>query len=407
MEFQNIELSEVILDIAAGPFGSNLKKSCFQESGFPIIDGANLKGFKVTDNLTKFVSEEKARSLHRSIAKRNDVVVTISGTLGQISYIPEDSEYEEYLCSQRQFRVTFDTERVYVPYLVFYFHTYEGQSKILAFANQTGVPALAQPLKNFKRINMDLPDIETQKEIAGFIELLNRKIETNEKINRNLEEQAETVYNAIVKDADESIQLSDLINIKHGYAFKGEHIVSDNNNVVLVTPGNFKIGGGFQENKCKYFNGEFPPEYVLKAGDLIVTMTDLSKQADTLGYSALVPDNSGRIYLHNQRIGLVQFKDGNNKLKDYIYWYLRSYDYHMRIVGSASGSTVKHTSPGRILEQRLFLPQEQDKEKVHILRDINEAISRNDVEKAKLKAILDTILPKLMSGELDISDATL
>lgn len=186
MEFQNIELSEVILDIAAGPFGSNLKKSCFQESCFPIIDGANLKGFKVTDNLTKFVSEEKARSLHRSIAKRNDVVVTISGTLGQISYIPEDSEYEEYLCSQRQFRVTFDTERVYVPYLVFYFHTYEGQSKILAFANQTGVPALAQPLKNFKRINMELPDIETQKEIAGFIELLNRKIETNEKINRNL-----------------------------------------------------------------------------------------------------------------------------------------------------------------------------------------------------------------------------
>ena len=94
MEYQRIELSEVILDIAAGPFGSNLKKECFQESGFPIVDGANLKGFKLTDNLTKFVTEEKARSLYRSIAKRNDVVVTISGTLGQIAYIPEDSEYE-------------------------------------------------------------------------------------------------------------------------------------------------------------------------------------------------------------------------------------------------------------------------------------------------------------------------
>ena len=210
-----------------------------------------------------------------------------------------------------------------------------------------------------------------------------------------------------MKDSAESIQLSELINIKHGYAFKGEHIVSDNNNVVLVTPGNFKIGGGFQENKCKYFDGEFPLEYVLKAGDLIVTMTDLSKQVDTLGYSVLVPDNLERTYLHNQRIGLVQFKDGNNELKDYIYWYLRSYDYHRRIVGSASGSTVKHTSPGRILEQRLFLPQEQDKEKVHILKGINETISKNDVEKAKLKAIVDVILPKLMSGELDFSDANL
>src|SRR5699024_8592287 len=120
--------------------------------GFPIIDGANLKGFKVTDNVTKFVTEEKARSLARSIAKRGDVVVTISGTLGQIAYIPQDSEFPEYLCSQRQLRVTFDESRVYVPYLVFYFHTYEGKNKILSFANQTGVPALSQPLKNFKKI---------------------------------------------------------------------------------------------------------------------------------------------------------------------------------------------------------------------------------------------------------------
>lgn len=88
MKTQSIESSEVILDIAAGPFGSNLKKFCFQKIGLPIVDGANLKGFKLTDNITKFVTEEKAQTMHRSIAKRNDIVVIISGTLGQISYIP-------------------------------------------------------------------------------------------------------------------------------------------------------------------------------------------------------------------------------------------------------------------------------------------------------------------------------
>lgn len=82
METIKIKLSEVIDDIAAGPFGSNLKVSCFVDYGFPIIDGANLKEYKVTDNITKFVTEEKARSLHRLIAKRGDIVVTISGTLG-------------------------------------------------------------------------------------------------------------------------------------------------------------------------------------------------------------------------------------------------------------------------------------------------------------------------------------
>ena len=186
MERKLIQLSDVITDIAEGPFGSNLKVSCFVNDGFPIIDGANLKSFKVTDNITKFVTEEKARSLHRSIAKRGDIVVTISGTLGQIAYIPEDSKYEEYLCSQRQFRVTFDTTKVYVPYLVFYFHTYEGQHKILSFANQVGVPALSQPLKNFRQIIIQLPDLDTQKKIAIIVELLNGKIEQNESINNNL-----------------------------------------------------------------------------------------------------------------------------------------------------------------------------------------------------------------------------
>ena len=99
--------------------------------------------------------------------------------------------------------------------------------------------------------------------------------------------------------------LGNYISIKHGFAFKGEHISSVDNGVVLVTPGNFAIGGGFQEKKCKYYDGEYNDQYVLHAGDLIVTMTDLSKQGDTLGYGALIPDIKNRVYLHNQRIGLV------------------------------------------------------------------------------------------------------
>ena len=83
--------------------------------------------------------------------------------------------------------------------------------------------------------------------------------------------------------------LGDYIKIKHGYAFKGDYITSEDNGIVLVTPGNFEIGGGFKERKCKFFSGNYPNEYVLKPNDLIVSMTDLSKQGDTLGYSARVP----------------------------------------------------------------------------------------------------------------------
>ena len=196
-KIDDIKLGDYILDIAAGPFGSNLKVDCFVNDGFPIIDGANLRGFKVTDNITKYVSEVKARSLHRSIARRNDVIVTISGNVGQISYIPSNSKYEEYLVSQRQFRVTFDTTKVYVPYLIYYFHTKVGQHKILSFANQTGVPALAQPLKNFRNIDIRFPELRVQKRIASILDSLDSKIELNNRINHNLARVASVIQTNI------------------------------------------------------------------------------------------------------------------------------------------------------------------------------------------------------------------
>lgn len=150
------------------------------------------------------------------------------------------------------------------------------------------------------------------------------------------------------------VKLEKLISIKHGYAFKGDDIITDDNGIVLVTPGNFAIGGGFQEEKCKFFKGQYPKDYVLKENDLIVTMTDLSKECDTLGYSALVPSGS-RIYLHNQRIGLVEFK---NNLVDklFLYWFMRTKKYQHFVVSSCSGSVIKHTSPGRICDATISLP---------------------------------------------------
>ncbi len=100
--------------------------------------------------------------------------------------------------------------------------------------------------------------------------------------------------------------LGDYFSVKHGFAFKGEYFTEEPTPDVLVTPGNFAIGGGFQDDKLKYYAGPVPDEYVLHAGDLVVTMTDLSKAGDTLGYPALIPDSPGRRYLHNQRIGLIE-----------------------------------------------------------------------------------------------------
>jgi type I restriction enzyme S subunit len=152
----------------------------------------------------------------------------------------------------------------------------------------------------------------------------------------------------------EETTLRELIDIKHGYAFKGEFFTEVPNGNALLTPGNFHIGGGFKSDKFKYYIGDIPEEYVLIPGDVIVTMTDLSKDGDTLGYSARIPESTNR-FLHNQRLGLVSVISKKADV-NFIYWLLRTRHYQKTIVNSCSGSTVKHTSPSRIKDYKFRLP---------------------------------------------------
>ena len=150
-------------------------------------------------------------------------------------------------------------------------------------------------------------------------------------------------------------KLADLVEIKHGFAFKEEYFFEYPPGDFLLTPGNFAIGGGFQWGKRKYYRGgPVPEDYILQPGDLLVTMTDLSKEADTLGYSAVVPETEFRL-LHNQRLGKVILKSGKAELS-FINWLLRTPNYRNEVLASYTGSTVKHTSPKKILAYDFLLP---------------------------------------------------
>ena len=142
------------------------------------------------------------------------------------------------------------------------------------------------------------------------------------------------------------VTLGNLIDIKHGFAFKGSSIHDDPQGDILLTPGNFAIGGGFKGDKIKYYDGHIPEEFVLGEGDLLVSMTDLSKQSDSLGYPALVPSRpDGRRYLHNQRLGKISLKRTGEAFARYLYYILCSTEYRSEILASATGTTVKHTLP--------------------------------------------------------------
>lgn len=143
------------------------------------------------------------------------------------------------------------------------------------------------------------------------------------------------------------VSLGDLFKVKHGFAFKGEHFTDEPQKTVLVTPGNFAIGGGFKDDKRKYYRGPVPQDYVLRPEQVVVTMTDLSKESDTLGYAASIPKDE-ITWLHNQRVGLLEFNPDVPTSPRFVQYLLRTHEYRSWVVGSATGTTVKHTSPGRI-----------------------------------------------------------
>ena len=185
--------------------------------------------------------------------------------------------------------------------------------------------------------------------------------------------------------------LGELVNIKHGFAFSGEHISKNQGKRVLVTPGNFEIGGGFKEGNAKYFHGPYPEEYVFAPSDLIVTMTDLSKTADTLGYSAKIPREESKIYLHNQRVGKVIAKSSDANL-DFLYWVMRHKDYRNLVVSTATGSTVRHTSPSRILAYSFLLPPPSQQQAIaHILGTLDDKIELNRKTNETLEAMAKTL----------------
>ena len=150
------------------------------------------------------------------------------------------------------------------------------------------------------------------------------------------------------------VALGDLVDIKHGFAFKGDLPSTTNLMETYCLPREILLLA--EDSRAESSNtivAMLPGEFVLCEGDLLVTMTDLSKQADTLGYPALVPVSADdRRFLHNQRLGKVLIRRNCDVNSRFLYYVMCSSEYRHEVLASATGTTVKHTSPDRIRQFR-------------------------------------------------------
>lgn len=148
--------------IAMGPFGSNIKVSTFVPDGVPIISGNHLRGYFLEEPEFNYITEEHAERLKNSIVFPHDLIFTHAGNIGQVTMIPDDCKYDRYVLSQRQFYLRCDEAKVVPEFLLMFFHSASGQHELLSYSNQTGVPSIAQPASNLKKIPFKCPPMQEQ-----------------------------------------------------------------------------------------------------------------------------------------------------------------------------------------------------------------------------------------------------
>lgn len=152
-------------------------------------------------------------------------------------------------------------------------------------------------------------------------------------------------------------RLGDVVRVKHGFAFSGMAENPDRTLPVVVGIGNFDYTGGFRfgSTSVKRYVGEYPPEFNLSPGDVLLVMTCQTAGGEILGIPGIVPDD-GQTYLHNQRLGKVEVLDPECVDLPFVFQLARWNVFNQHLFATASGSKILHTSPGRIEDFRFDIP---------------------------------------------------
>ena len=186
-------VEEIAEKVAMGPFGSDIKSDNFVPSGVPVIRGGNLTAGRFRAESFVFLTDEKADQLASANAYPGELVFTHRGTLGQVGLIP-DTPFQRYVISQSQMKLTCRASEVVPAFLYYFFKSPLGQHALLMNTSQTGVPAISRPVTSLKSIRLALPPLPEQRAIAHILGTLDDKIELNRRMNVTLDDMARTLF---------------------------------------------------------------------------------------------------------------------------------------------------------------------------------------------------------------------
>lgn len=390
--WQKFRLDDVCIQITDGVHNTVIDTPHTQ---YYLLSCKNLKnGTIVIGENERTINEATLSTLRkRTQTAKGDVLLSSVGTIGETAIIKDENPNYEFQRSVAIFKPNPD----YIT-SKFLFYTLNNNKKILQHAAHGAVQQclFINPLKDFP---ISLPPLDVQRRIAGVLGALDDKIELNNKINQNLESQAQTLFNEQILKNTTLGKIRDYCSLKSGFAFKSSWWKDSGIKVIKIK--NIEVSG-LNLKDCSFVSDDkitLAKDFIVKGGDLLIAMTGA-----TIGKFTIVP-YVDEILLVNQRVG--KFFLGDNPLKrlPFIYCTLKQPEIVSEIINRGQGSAQPNISGNDIMSISCIYPNNSVIEEFNnICKPYFEKIITNQYENMKLSAIRDALLPKLMSGEIDVEN---
>lgn len=236
-----------------------------------------------------------------------------------------------------------------------------------------------------------------------------------------MSEQAETLFQSwfvdyehfggVCPDDWEEGILDDVVDFYNGYAFKSKELLDapdpENECYHVFKQGHINRGGGFNIGGTKSWfpkkDAEKLERYVLRKGDILMAMTDMKNNVAILGNTAVMEMDD--TYILNQRVALLRATGKRGIGYPFISLLTNSKDFVGDLRSRANSGVQVNLSTIEIKNSKLMIPSvEVNREFNSLVMPLFEAMIEHDLENLRLVELRDSLLPKLMSGELDVSD---
>lgn len=362
-----------------------------------------------------FITEKKYEEIKNkfSVPQEGDVLLTSVGTLG-IPYIVKKNE--KFYFKDGNLTWIKQSGNLLPDYLYYFFVSADGKLKLENIS--IGTTQRAITIAGLKGVKIPLPPLEIQKKIVAVLRVLDDKIELNNKINNNLEQQAQALFKSWFVDFEpfggtmpddwKEINLSDIAIFVGGYSYKGSELQTSS--TAMATIKNFGRQGGFKLDGFKEILPSSKLKETQKADlfDILVAHTDLTQNADVIGNAEMLLSKAGYLdVIISMDVVKVMPQKGISKFL--LAALLKDNRFKQHCLGYINGTTVLHLSKKALPEFTFAFPNSVDtvNELTQTLECLYKKLASNIAENTRLVQLRDILLPKLMSGEIDVDKVSL